>query len=390
VTVRLPRIAKMPKGMYADAPKYIQGDWLKAGCPAISAFKMTGDRFRKASHDIASDLDHPRYRHIGPGYYAVGSDINRPTISDQRSFVNPMKDPSPRFSYTPYAMVTEAARPGMEHVGPGSYSGSDPNNSFISRDSWAKQNPFAPSNAKVSFGASVTVPRIKGKSNHDIMMDQVWTRYDHLAEDRKAWTQRTPYVSAVGLQRSVTEAERNELHKLGKKKDAIQLARLKNIRKTGSPDNVAVKAVGRGHLTGGAVAPQKFGASGLLGGEHATPFSIVPRFGKTPYDVKTELQFDSMSHVGPGSYPKSTMHESIRARTHALTAKSNPMNKTAAFSATSPRFERVRVVDISDGGVARRREKAECMEREAQIKLFYGEKDTVGAEIRPTGAHTVR
>merc|ERR1712216_1006771 len=57
-----------------DELRWINHDkegWLKRGCPAISAFKLTGNRFMKAPHDISAETSTEAYKHMGPGYYDI-------------------------------------------------------------------------------------------------------------------------------------------------------------------------------------------------------------------------------------------------------------------------------------------------------------------------------
>ena len=42
-------------------------NWVGAGCPANASFKARRNRFAKASHDLASDLNGPMFQHLGPG-----------------------------------------------------------------------------------------------------------------------------------------------------------------------------------------------------------------------------------------------------------------------------------------------------------------------------------
>jgi len=224
----------------------------------------------------------------------------------------------------------------------------------------------------------VNSPRIQTKSKHELMMDKVWTKFDHVESQKREWAKNGAYISRheERFKPLHSEDERKELRKTGRRKDEALAERLKSISKTG---NAGIRTGNAGLPAELTVANVSHTKGSELGGAKAVAWSVVRRFGQCPFDQVTELMKAEMVHVGPGTYVKATEASSIRARTSVST------NHSAAFVPGTPRFGRKRRVDVSDGGAARRMEKEEREKREAEIQQAYHD----GVEVHG-GAVTTR
>jgi len=153
----------------------------------VSAFKATRKRFAKACHDLTRTTEGDTYKHLGPGYYDIENDPNRPTLEQTELLNNysPMKDSTPRFGHCAYALTTENQKPGREHISPGMHI--EGHGTFI-RKTTLKEG-------KCAFFMSKTQPRLKGRTQHQKMMDSVANRFDHTADQNRHWGKTGAFIS---------------------------------------------------------------------------------------------------------------------------------------------------------------------------------------------------
>jgi len=373
-----PKASESPRDPLLDKWKFMPPEtapggckWLNQGCSANSAFKATQPRFSKASHDLTPSTMTPEFRHLGPGYYNTGYDIHKPTIEQRakggkyiKGLFNPLQDTTERFGYTPYAMTTETQKPGYEHMGPGFTTPADYQTDFQKKSH---------RNAKLknaAFGSNVDQPRIKPKSKHEQMMDKIWTRFDHIKAGQKYWEeQQGAYISPhekrfPNRPPEIPEDETKERRKSARDHDQRFSERLRSIGKTGKP---SMHRRRNQDMPTDEPPPESRTKGSALGGHQGVAWSVVKRFGHSPFEQKTEMQKVEMAHIGPGLYTKAKEATSIRARTAVST------NNSAAFVPGSPRFGRKRRVDVSDGGASRRAEKMEREKRLTEVNAMYGQ-----------------
>jgi len=345
--------------------------WLDAGCPATAVFKATQHRFAKPAHHLVAETATLSARHIGPGTYEVQKDPAKQSIEyavqKLQGYYNPMKDATPRFGYCPTVSTAENQKPGYEHIAPGIHI--DGHRSLL-RESKQKDG------SKCAFGLSLSTPRINQKSTHQKMMDQVWTRCDHVEAQRRSWGKTGAHISRSVLRfpkppENICITERpidmGTMKNVRREQDKKFKDRLRSIQKSGKAEQRRITDEERPSTT----------RDTTLGGHPGVIWTTIKRFGKAPHELKSEMSWTNMSHVGPTTYIKAAESDSIKARTHVAG------NQSAAFAGASPRFGRKRRVDVSDGGISRAKAKEERRRQKTVIDGNYG---SGSGEFRPSTA----
>jgi len=313
-----------------------------------SPFTSFTPRFKPnaALANFPSELGHPQYVHIGPGYYKADDPCN-PSLAQSVSegyfpSMHPLK--TERHWHTLQHDYSELNRetnnlPVYPNIYPGCYD-----ISLLDRYQLLKNSKNRDPDKSV-FLLSPNSPRVaQVLSNERAAIAAIPNRFDHVREAELAWSNRggkLPTAMRPDAAGHKPETVREEQERLASEKiqshktDEALRRRVDNIHKYGVPVNTqdaiedtTMSQHGLYQTIMLETTKRKTACGSVFNSE-------VPKMDKCAFDLKTEMQFDEFKHIGPGHYNAGYENRSIRCSTEVAAAR-----PSAAFASKKPRFGR--------------------------------------------------